>query len=173
MEAGNGTDFSLQYPSSSFGGFVPRDSAFAAGLSFSFRQCHTPGAICGHESYLELVPQIMAQTDHAPDSWAAVMEEQLKAHFEVVDAALTVEQIHCGDAGCLVELTQDKTGGTYVEETAVFKAARTALTGESWLKDEFFASYEESPFTGVAQYWGNPSDKFEELWIFARRAQGK
>jgi hypothetical protein len=114
----------------------------------------------------------MAQADHKTDSWGEEIEQRLKAHFQSADADFTVEQIHCGAVGCLLELTQDKAGRTYLDESSRYEAARTALTDEQWFKDQFMVSYGDSQFTGYYQYWGD-SDKFEEVWVFARKRAAK
>jgi|SRR5579864_4958821 len=165
----NGKAFSLEQPSSDFGGFVPSNTPLAASLWFSYHNCHTPGAPCGHESYIDLIPEIMAKSDHDPDSWAGKMEQQIKAHFDASTSALKVEQIHCGDSGCLIDLTQEKADRTFLQGTALYKEAREALIAERWFAEDFFTTYGDSPFTGFGQYWGDPSDKFEEFWVFARK----
>jgi len=168
-EAMNKQAFSLDQPSSDFGGFVPSNPQLAVSLWISYHNCHTPGAPCGHESYIDLIPQTMANLDHDPESWAGQMEQQIKAHFDASASALKVEQIHCGDSGCLIDLTQEKADRTFLQGTALYKEAREALIAEPWFAEEFFATYGDSPFTGFRQYWGGPSDKFEEVWVFARK----
>lgn len=66
-------------PPPDFGGFVPADKPLTALLGLRYHNCHTPGALCGHEAYIDLIPQIMAECEHGPDSRAGKMERQLKA----------------------------------------------------------------------------------------------
>ena len=162
--------FSLEQPPPDFGGFVPADKPLAALLALLYHNCHTPGAPCGHQGYIDLIPQIMAERDHGPDSRAGKMERHLKAHFCASNATLKVEQIHCGNSGCLIDLTQGKADRTYLQGSALYEEAREALIAEPWFKEEYFATYGESPSTGFSQFWGDASvDRFEELWVFARK----
>lgn len=152
-----------------FGGFVPKAKFMARSLADTHYRCHTPGALCGHEDYVDLIPPIMADKDHDPDSWAARMEQQLKAYFDIAPSEIHVEQIHCGDIGCLIELTQEDDGRTSNEQRVLYEEARASLTDESWFKQQFFASYDDSHFTGDLNGFPVDQNMTEALWIFARR----
>lgn len=157
-------------PPSDFGGFVPSVvKSLPALLLASYHGCHTPGALCGHESYVDLIPNIMADSNHDAESWAAQMEQLFKAHFEDASSDVKVEQIHCSDSGCLIDLTQEKADRTLKEQLAKYKQARDSLIGEPWLKQQFFGTYEDSPFTGWASV-SDDQDRSEEVWVFARKA---
>ena len=153
---------------SSFAGFVPAVPQMAVELAGAYQRCQSGGSLCGHTSYVALIPQIMSD-DQEIGSWAKDMEERLAGYLGSRTFEFNIEQVRCGEVGCLVDLTQDKAGRTYSEESALFQAARATLGDESWFKDEFFVSYDESPFTGYFQHWVRTDTKFEELWIFARK----
>jgi hypothetical protein len=161
-------DYPPAQPPTDFGGFVPKHKSMAGGLLDTYHRCHTPGALCGHESYVDLIPRIMGDKDHDPDSWAALMEEQLKAHFDAVTSAVKVEQIHCGDDGCLIDLTQENNGRTEREQMTYFNEVRASLIDEPWFKGKFFANFEDSNFTGGVTL-SDMRDNPEALWIFARK----
>jgi hypothetical protein len=172
----NGLD-AMEYwpaqPPSDFGGFVPSVvKSLAAGLQSTYHRCHTPGALCGHASYVDLIPNIMADSNHDADSWAAQMEQLFKAHFEETLSDVRVEQIHCSDSGCLIDLTQEKTDRTLQEQRAVYREARNSLTNEPWLKQQFFATYEDSPFTGAVSV-SDDQNRSEDLWVFARKVDAE
>jgi hypothetical protein len=172
----NGLDameYSPAQPPPDFGGFVPSVvKSMAADLLSTYHRCHTPGALCGHESYVDLIPNIMADSNHDADSWAAQMEQLFKAHFEETSSDVKVEQIHCSESGCLIDLTQEKTDRTYQEHYAVYREARNSLIDEPWLKQQFFATYGDSPFTGGWSEWGD-QDRSEDLWVFARKVDAE
>jgi hypothetical protein len=172
----NGLDameYSHAQPPPDFGGFVPSVvKSLAADLLSTYHRCHTPSALCGHESYVDLIPNIMADSNHDADSWAAQMEQLFKAHFEETLSDVKVEQIHCSDSGCLIDLTQEKTDRTYQELYAVYREARNSLIDEPWLKQQFFATYDDSPFTGGWSEWGD-QDRSEDLWVFARKVDAE
>jgi len=142
----------------------------ARGLVSAYHNCHTPGALCGHANYVDLIPPIMGDKNYDRDSWAARMEQQLKAHFDVAPSEIHVAQIHCGDIGCLIDLTQENGNRTFQEQTASDEEARASLTNESWFKQQFFASYDDSPFSGSVTV-SDDQNTYEALWIFARKLE--